>query len=104
MNCCSGYSSVQDAINKVRCFKGNNNCCCLGNQNTSGTVSITIGSVTTGEPGSEAIVTNSGTPQNVILNFTIPRGETGASPSIEAGSVTTGLPGSEAQVEVIPQN
>ena len=35
---------------------------------------ITIGTVTTGAPGTAAQVTNSGTPQNAILNFTIPQG------------------------------
>lgn len=39
---------------------------------------ITIGSVTTGEPGTNASVTNSGTTSNAVLNFTIPRGEKGA--------------------------
>lgn len=39
---------------------------------------ITIGSVTTGEPGSDAAVTNSGTPTDAILNFKIPRGKVAA--------------------------
>lgn len=39
---------------------------------------ITIGSVTTGEPGTNASVTNSGTSTNAILNFTIPRGKPGS--------------------------
>lgn len=39
---------------------------------------ITIGSVTTGEPGTNASVTNSGTSANAILNFTIPRGNPGS--------------------------
>ena len=38
---------------------------------------ITIGTTTTGEPGTEAEVTNSGTTKAPILNFTIPRGEQG---------------------------
>ena len=36
-----------------------------------------MGTVTTGEPGSKAAVTNSGTQQNAVLNFTIPRGDAG---------------------------
>ena len=40
---------------------------------------IQIGTVTTGEPGTPAEVTNSGTEQNAILNFVIPRGATGGS-------------------------
>ena len=43
-----------------------------------GMSTFAIGSVTTGEPGTSAIVTNSGTASNVILNFTIPRGDSGA--------------------------
>ena len=37
-----------------------------------------MGTVTTGDPGSSASVTNSGTPQNAILDFTIPQGATGS--------------------------
>ena len=39
--------------------------------------SVTVGSTTTGAPGSSAAVTNSGTEQNAVFNFTIPRGEKG---------------------------
>ena len=38
---------------------------------------VTVGTVTTGEPGTDAIVTNSGTESAAVLDFTIPRGETG---------------------------
>lgn len=38
---------------------------------------IVIGDTTTGEPGTNAIVTNSGTNSHAILNFTIPKGEKG---------------------------
>ena len=38
---------------------------------------LTIGETITGEPGTKATVTNSGSPSNAILNFTIPRGEKG---------------------------
>ena len=41
------------------------------------TVGVSVGSTTTGEPGTDAKVTNSGTSENVILNFTIPRGADG---------------------------
>lgn len=40
---------------------------------------VTVGTVTTGAAGSSAIVTNSGTSSAAVLNFTIPRGNTGAS-------------------------
>ena len=39
---------------------------------------VTVGTVTTGEPGTDVIVTNSGTENAAVLNFTIPTGETGA--------------------------
>lgn len=39
---------------------------------------VMVGTVTTGEPGTDAIVTNSGTESAAVLNFTIPRGATGA--------------------------
>lgn len=42
-----------------------------------GTVSVKVGNTTTGTPGTDANVINSGTDQNVVLDFIIPRGETG---------------------------
>ncbi|MEI3251353.1 MAG: hypothetical protein V8R79_00885 [Candidatus Gastranaerophilaceae bacterium] len=42
-----------------------------------GPASITVGVTTTTDPGTNASVTNVGTDDNVILNFNIPRGETG---------------------------
>lgn len=74
---------------------------------------ISIGSVSTGAAGSSASVTNSGTVNAAILNFTIPRGATGAdgargadgakgqdgvTPTISIGSVATGAAGSSAIV------
>ena len=44
---------------------------------TGSAASIKIGSVTTGAAGSSASVTNSGTASNVVLNFTLPRGNDG---------------------------
>ena len=38
---------------------------------------IQLGTVTTGEPGTDVIITNSGTENAAIFNFTIPRGATG---------------------------
>ncbi len=43
-----------------------------------GPATIAIGNVTTGAPGTNATITNSGTNENVVLNFTIPSGATGA--------------------------
>lgn len=78
-----------------------------GGGGEGGTVSVTVGSTTTGEPGTDASVTNSGDTQNVVLNFTIPRGETGQTgangadgadgqaATITVGNVTTGDPGTD---------
>lgn len=41
------------------------------------TVTVQVGSVTTGEAGSGAAVTNSGSETAVVLDFVIPRGDTG---------------------------
>jgi hypothetical protein len=57
-----------------------------GAQGSAGT--ITIGTVTTGAPGGNAAVTNSGTASAAILNFTIPRGATG--PQGPAGAPGSG--------------
>ena len=38
---------------------------------------IQVGTVTTGEPGTDAAVTNSGTAGDAVFDFTIPRGDTG---------------------------
>ena len=66
------------------------------------TATIIVNSTTTGKPGTEAIVTNSGTKTNVLLDFTIPRGETGPAPSLSIGTVTTGEPGTNASVQLTP--
>ena len=47
------------------------------NPTSGGTVSVNVGETLTGEPGTNASVTNSGDETNVVLNFTIPRGKTG---------------------------
>lgn len=39
---------------------------------------VTVGTVTTGAAGTSAVVTNSGTSEDAIFNFTIPRGDQGA--------------------------
>lgn len=44
---------------------------------------IRIGTVTTGAPGSEAVVTNVGTDNDAVFNFRLPRGEKGADGGIE---------------------
>lgn len=62
-----------------------------GLQGDTGTAAtITIGSVTTGEPGTNVVVSNSGTSTNAILNFTIPRGQPGADGGVEVDEVLSG--------------
>lgn len=39
---------------------------------------VTVGSTTTGDPGTDAAVSNSGTTGDAVLNFTIPRGADGS--------------------------
>jgi len=39
---------------------------------------ISLGTVSTGAAGSSVTITNSGTSQNAVLNFTIPKGDTGS--------------------------
>jgi len=56
---------------------------------------VSVGSTTTGNAGSNASVTASGTTSAPILNFTIPRG---ATPTISIGTVSTGNAGSNASV------
>lgn len=53
---------------------------------------VSVGTVTTGAPGSSAIVTNSGTTSAAILDFTIPEGDVGAtgSPGANGQGVPTG--------------
>ena len=78
--------------------------------------SIRIGSVLTGDPGAQAAVSNSGTENDAILDFVLPRGQIGptgpsgadgrdgkdgvpgAAATIQVGAVTTGEPGTQAQV------
>ena len=70
------YASKRPSIDlKIRIFTGSSQ---SGGGGTGGTVSVEVESTTTGEPGSNAQVTNSGTDQNVKLNFVIPKGANGA--------------------------
>ena len=74
-----------------------------------GPVTIEVGTTTTTEPGTDASVTNVGTNENIILDFSIPTGDigptgpTGAAaenPTITIGTVTTGDPGTEASATI----
>jgi len=71
---------------------------------------VRVGNTTTGDPGTDANVVNAGNATDLVLNFTIPRGEpgengsctgmctNGTSATVDAGTTTTGLPGSFASV------
>ena len=48
-----------------------------GPQGPAGPATIRVGTITTGNPGTNASVTNAGTSENMILDFTIPAGMTG---------------------------
>ena len=54
---------------------------------TGTAATITIGSVTTGAPGTDVVVTNSGTSSAAILNFQIPRGTPGADGGVTVDEV-----------------
>lgn len=56
---------------------------------------VTVGSTTTGEPGSQASVTNSGTAQNPVLDFVIPTGAQGP-------QGPKGDPGSAEDIDTTP--
>lgn len=82
-----------------------------GEKGDTGTAAtITVGSTSTGAPGTNASVTNSGSSSAAVLNFTIPRGDKGdkgdtgatgtpgAAATISVGTTTTGQPGTNASV------
>lgn len=62
-------------------------------------LTMQIGDTITGEPGTDALVENVGTPTEPKLQFTIPRGDEGKSATIQVGTVTASDPGSEPQVK-----
>ena len=71
---------------------------------------VQVGTTTTGAPGTNASVTNTGTESNAVLNFVIPAGTTGATgangatgadgtaATVQVGTTTTGAPGTNASV------
>ncbi len=84
----------------------------------SGAATIEVGTTTTTPPGTDATVTNSGTDENVILDFTIPQGDIGPTgptgpqgeegtpgvdgetPVLTIGTVETGEPGTDASATI----
>ena len=62
-------------------------------------LTMQIGDTITGEPGTDALVENAGTPTEPKLQFTIPRGDEGKAATIQVGEVTASDPGREPQVK-----
>lgn len=64
-----------------------------------------MGTVTTGDPGTEAAVTNSGTNQNAILDFTIPQGQSNStSPDLLSAYSTPPQPGTSGNALLFDRN
>lgn len=63
---------------------------------------ISIGNVSTAEPGQNASVTNAGTTEAAVFDFVIPRGATGATGA--TGASITGATGATEQVTYGKQN
>ena len=61
---------------------------------------ITVGTTTTGAPGTDASVTNVGNTSEAIFNFSIPRGEKGETGQNGADSTVPGPDGTAATVDV----
>lgn len=75
---------MKNNVERARCIIDNFNkhyqptgCCCCNNSGTPINASFTIGTVTTGAPGSLASASITGVAPNFILNLTIPQGATG---------------------------
>ena len=71
---------------------------------TGTAASIKIGSVTTGAAGSNASVTNSGTASNVVLNFTLPRGNDGKDGGITVDAELSDTSTNPVQNKVVKTN
>ena len=88
--------TAQNAILKFTIPKGEKGDPGSGGGGTS-TVSVNVGETVTGDPGTDANVENTGDDQNVVLKFTIPRGEQGPEgPQGERGPAgENGAPGAK---------
>ena len=70
-----------------------------GEQGPQGPATITVASTAnTGAPGTDVIVTNTGSLTNAVLSFTIPRGATG----LKGDQGEQGIPGSSATLNPVP--
>lgn len=95
MNCNNmndGFENARRIIAQAQMNRPFISCCSLP--------TVTVGTTTTGEPGTEASVTNSGTNTNVVLDFVIPEGVAGETPNLTIGTVTTGEPGTQAAASI----
>jgi len=65
---------------------------------------LTMGTITTGDPGTEAVASITGVSPNKVLDLTIPRGNPGVDgadgDTLSIGTVTTGAAGSAAQATI----
>lgn len=68
---------------------------------TGAAATIRIGTVTTGAPGSEAVVTNVGTANDAVFNFTLPRGEKGADGGIDIDTALSDTSTNPVQNKVV---
>lgn len=76
-----------------------------GLQGIAGTAAtIRIGSVYTGEPGTNVSVSNSGTSTNAVLNFTIPRGNPGADGGVTVDAELSDTSMNPVQNKVVKTN
>ena len=93
LNCCDDRcgKNLERAYEKIKrdrkCLNGMSQVIIgpTGPTGPAGPATITVGTTTTGVPGTDALVTNVGTDENVILDFTIPEGEIG--PTGPAGAI-----------------
>lgn len=69
----SATASYQNGVLTLGIPRGNTG----ATGSTGATPNLSIGTVTTGEPGTQALVTISGTPESPVINMTIPKGEKG---------------------------
>lgn len=60
-----------------KCYRPTGCCCVAQTSVVPGNMTLTIGTVTTGAPGSAAAASITGMAPNYILNLTIPQGPTG---------------------------
>ena len=68
---------------------------------TGSAATVKVGKVTTGKPGTNVTITNTGDKYNAIFDFAVPRGdkgETGSAATIKVGKLATGKPGTNVTI------